>query len=69
MTEHLGDPEGVVVVDETGFPKKGTHSAGVAPQYCGTLGKVGNCQVGVFLAYVGPLGHTLLDRKLYLTEG
>ena len=68
VVEHLGDPEGVVVVDETGFPKKGTHSAGVAPQYCGTLGKVGNCQVGVFLAYVGPLGHTLLDRELYLTE-
>ena len=68
VAEHLGDPEGVVVVDETGFPKKGTHSAGVAPQYCGTLGKVGNCQVGVFLAYVGALGHTLLDRELYLTE-
>ena len=67
VAEHLGDPEGVVAIDETGFPKKGTHSAGVAPQYCGTLGKVGNCQVGVFLAYVGPRGHTLLDRELYLT--
>ncbi|MCE2468746.1 MAG: transposase [Caldilineaceae bacterium] len=65
VTEHLGDSGGVVVVDETGFPKQGTHSAGVAPQYCGTLG---NCQVGVFLAYAGALGHTLLDRKLYLTE-
>ena len=59
VTEHLGDPEGVVVVDETGFPKQGTHSAGVTPQSCGTLG-----QVGVFLAYVGALGHTLLDREL-----
>ena len=69
VAEHLGDPEGVVAIDETGFPKKGTHSAGVAPQYCGTLGKVGNCQVGVFLAYIGFRGHTLLDRELYLTEG
>ena len=68
VAEHLGDAEGVVVIDETGFPKKGTHSAGVAPQYCGTLGKVGNCQVGVFLAYVGDRGHTLLDRALYLPE-
>jgi len=68
VAEHLGDPEGVVVVDETGFPKQGEHSAGVAPQYCGTLGKVGNCQVGVFLAYVGARGHTLLDRELYLPE-
>ena len=67
IAEHLGDPEGVVAIDETGFPKKGTHSAGVAPQYCGTLGKVGNCQVGVFLAYIGSRGHTLLDRELYLT--
>ena len=67
VAEHLGDPEGVVAIDETGFPKKGTHSAGVAPQYCGTLGKVGNCQVGVFLAYIGSRGHTLLDRELYLT--
>ena len=56
VTEHLGDPGGVVVVDETGFPKKGVHSAGVAPQYCGTPGRIGNCQVGVFLAYVGPRG-------------
>ena len=56
------------MIDETGFPKKGTHSAGVAPQYCGTLGKVGNCQVGVFLAYAGARGHTLLDRELYLPE-
>ena len=69
VAEHLGDPEGVVAIDETGFPKKGTHSAGVAPQYCGTLGKVGNCQVGVCLAYIGFRGHTLLDRELYLPEG
>ncbi len=68
VAEHLEDPEGVVVIDETGFPKQGVHSAGVGRQYCGTLGKVGNCQVGVFLAYVGSRGHTLLDRELYLPE-
>ena len=66
VAEHLGAPEGVVVIDETGFPKQGTHSAGVARQYCGALGKIGNCQVGVFLTYTGPHGHTLLDRELYL---
>ena len=65
---HLGHADGVAVIDETGFPKQGTHSAGVARQYCGTLGKIGNCQVGVFLAYAGPRGHALVDRELYLTE-
>ena len=64
--EHLGDPGAVVVSDQTGFPKQGTHSAGVARQYCGAPDKIGNCQVGVFLAYAGPCGHTLLDRELYL---
>jgi len=52
----------VVVIDETGFPKQGTHSAGVARQDCGALGKIGNCQVGVFLTYAGTRGHTLLHR-------
>ena len=66
VAEHLGDSESVVVIDETGFPKQGTHSAGVARPYCGALGKIGNCQVGVFLAYVGSRGHTLLDQELYL---
>ncbi len=56
------------MLDETGCPKQGMHSAGVGWQYCGTLGKVGNCQVGIFLAYVGARGHTLLDRELYLPE-
>ncbi|MDE0673069.1 MAG: transposase [Caldilineaceae bacterium] len=68
VAEYLGDSEGVVVVDETGFPKQGTHSTGVGRQSCGTLSKVGNCQVGVFLAYAGGRGHTLLDRELYLPE-
>ena len=66
--ERLGAEDAVLVVDETGFPKKGRHSAGVARQYCGTLGKVENCQVGVFLAYGSRRGHALIDRRLYLPE-
>jgi SRSO17 transposase len=62
----LGDPRAVLVVDETGFPKQGRHSAGVARQYCGTLGKRANCQIGVFLGYAGPKGHAGIDRALYL---
>jgi SRSO17 transposase len=68
VVAELGDPEAVLVVDETGFPKQGTHSAGVARQYCGTLGKRANCQVGVFLGYAGPRGHAGLDRALYLPQ-
>lgn len=68
VAEHLGAPEGVVVIDETGFPKQETHSTRVERQYCDTLGKVVNCQVGVFSAYIGARGHLQLDRKLYLTE-
>jgi SRSO17 transposase len=64
--QHLGEPHGVLVLDETGFLKKGRHSAGVARQYSGTAGKVDNCQIGVFLSYASPLGHALLDRELYL---
>ncbi len=62
----LGDPTGVLVVDETGFLKKGTRSVGVARQYSGTAGRIENCQVGVFLAYASPLGQALIDRRLYL---
>ncbi len=58
----------VHVIDESGFPKRGSHSAGVAPQYCGASGQVENCQVGVFLSYVTALGHALIDRELYLPE-
>ena len=63
---HLADPEAVLVVDETGFVKKGTKSAGVAAQYTGTVGKVANSQIGVFLAYANRHGAVLLDRELYL---
>jgi SRSO17 transposase len=68
VVQHLGEPTGVLVLDETGFPKKGRLSAGVARQYSGTLGKVDNCQIGVFLSYASPLGHALLDRELYLPQ-
>src|SRR5262244_1163094 len=64
VIQHLGEPEGVLVIDETGFLKKGRHSAGVARQYSGTAGKVENCQIGVLLGYASPLGHALLDREL-----
>src|SRR6188508_1336699 len=61
-----GDPEAVLTVDETGFPKKGTKSVGVKRQYSGTLGRTENCQVGVFLGYHAAKGHALLDRRLFL---
>jgi SRSO17 transposase len=64
----LGDPAGVLVVDETGFLKKGSHSVGVSRQYSGTAGRIENCQVGVFLAYASPLGQALIDRRLYLPQ-
>jgi len=63
---HLADAQAVLVVDETGFIKKGTKSAGVAAQYSGTVGKIANCQIGVFLAYATRSGAVLLDRELYL---
>ncbi len=68
VLEHLADDEAVLVLDETSFPKKGTKSVGVAPQYCGTLGKIANCQVGVFLLYASSSGATFLDRALYLSH-
>jgi SRSO17 transposase len=61
-------PSAVLVIDESGFPKRGRHSAGVGRQYCGAVGQVANCQVGVFLSYVTELGHALIDRALYLPE-
>ena len=66
VAEELADPDAVLVLDGSAFPKKGTESCGVARQWCGRLGKVDNCQVGVFLAIAAAGGHTLLDRRLYL---
>ncbi len=66
LAPRLSAPDGVFVIDESGFPKQGTHSVGVAPQYCGALGKVANCQMGVFLAYVSARGHALVDARLFL---
>jgi SRSO17 transposase len=64
--ERLATPRGVLIVDDSGVAKQGTHSVGVARQYSGTLGKVGNCQIGVFLAYASERGHALVDQRLYL---
>jgi SRSO17 transposase len=68
VIEHLGDPSAVLVVDETGFLKKGTQSVGVQRQYSGTAGRIENSQIGVFLAYASPKGRTFLDRELYLPQ-
>jgi SRSO17 transposase len=68
VVEHLGDREAVLIVDETGFLKKGEGSAGVKPQYSGTAGKVENCQVGVFVCYATEHGQAFIDRELYLPE-
>jgi len=68
VMEHLGDDEAVLIVDETGFLKKGTHSAGVKRQSSGTAGRIENCQIGVFLGYATSKGHILLDRALVLPE-
>lgn len=66
--ETLGHPEGYIIMDGSGCPRKGTESAGIARQYCNETGKVDNCQVGIYLAYSSPKGYTLLDRRLYLPE-
>ena len=64
----LGEPDGVLILDGSGFPKQGAHSAGVAPQYCGHVGKIANCQEGVFALYASRRGHAFLDERLYLPE-
>jgi SRSO17 transposase len=69
VVEHLGDPGAVLVVDETGFLKKGEKSVGVQRQYSGTAGRIENCQIGVFLAYATPTGRAFLDREVYLPAG
>jgi SRSO17 transposase len=68
VNEDLGSPEGALVFDESGFVKKGQDSIGVARQYCGTIGKVDSCQVGVFAAYVSEHGYALLDKRLFIPE-
>jgi len=68
VTEVLGDEKGTVNIDETGFPKKGKKSVGVKRQYSGTLGRVDNCQIGVFANYCSSKGHTFIDRRLFLPE-
>src|SRR5215204_6676498 len=68
VTEHVGEPAGVLIVDETGFLKKGTKSVGVQRQYSGTAGRLENCQIGVFLAYASARGRTFLDRELYVPK-
>lgn len=68
VIRHLGDAAGVLVVDETGFVKKGDRSAGVARQYSGTAGRIENSQIGVFLTYAAEAGRTFLDRELYLPK-
>jgi len=68
IVAELGDPAGVLILDGSAVPKKGTESVGVARQYCGRLGKVDNCQVGLYLAYSTPRGFTLLEGDLYLPQ-
>jgi SRSO17 transposase len=68
VCEQLGDAKAVLVIDETGFVKKGTKSVGVQRQYSGTAGGIENCQLGVFLTYASPKGHSLLERELYLPK-
>jgi SRSO17 transposase len=69
VAQTLGEDDAVILVDESGMPKQGQHSAAVAPQYCGALGKLANCQVGVFLGYASRKGYTLLDGQLFVPQG
>ena len=68
VNDDLGSPDGALIFDESGFVKKGQDSIGVARQYCGTIGKVDNCQVGVFAAYVSEHGYALVDKRLFIPE-
>jgi SRSO17 transposase len=64
----LGEPDAVLIVDGSGFPKQGIHSVGVAPQYCGAVGKIANCQEGVFAVYASRTGYTFVDGRLYVPD-
>ncbi|MBA3532378.1 MAG: IS701 family transposase [Ardenticatenales bacterium] len=68
VMEHFGETDGVLIIDETGFLKKGTKSVGVQRQYSGTAGRIENSQIGVFLVYASSEGHTFVDRELYLPK-
>ncbi len=68
VNDDLGSPNGALIFDESGFIKKGQDSIGVARQYCGTVGKVDNCQVGVFAAYVSEQGYALVDKRLFIPK-
>ena len=68
VNQEMGDPEGVVTFDESGIVKKGGHSIGVARQYCGSIGKVENCQVGVYMGYASPKGYGFLDKRIFIPE-
>lgn len=68
VKDDLGHPSGAIIFDETGFVKKGKDSIGVSKQYCGTIGKVDNCQVGVFASYASPYGYALIDKRLYIPQ-
>lgn len=68
MIERFGAPDAIGVLDETGMPKKGMHSVGVAKQYCGAVGKLENCQVTTLLTYASVRSHVFLDWRLYLPE-
>jgi SRSO17 transposase len=68
VNEKIGEPDGVLVVDETGFLKQGKRSCGVKRQYSGTAGRIENCQIGVFLTYTSKKGHTPIDRRLYIPK-
>src|SRR5260370_8696482 len=68
VIEHLADDDAVLVIDETGFLKQGKASCAVARQYTGSAGKITNCQIGVFAAYVSRHGHAFIDRRLYLPK-
>ena len=68
VNEDMGEPDGVMIFDESGIPKKGEDSAGVARQYCGSLGKVENCQVGVYAAYASSKGYAFMDKRLFVPE-
>lgn len=68
IKDDLGHSSGAIIFDETGFVKKGNDSIGVSKQYCGTIGKVDNCQVGVFASYASPYGYAFIDKRLYIPE-